>query len=80
MQKLEMSATLNLSRLPRHHLDRSWITLWSRHAEAFRLIFHISRVHPHLPCILHLRHYDMWLDREETERLPLSSAPTVRIG
>jgi len=24
-----------------------------------------------MPCILHPRDYDRWLDREETERLPL---------
>ena len=33
--------------------------------------FHITRVHPRMPCILHPRDYDRWLDREETERLPL---------
>ncbi len=31
----------------------------------------LSRVHPRMPCILHPRDYDRWLDREETERLPL---------
>ncbi len=28
-------------------------------------------VHPRMPVILHPRDYDRWLDREETERLPL---------
>ena len=27
--------------------------------------------HPRMPVILHARDYDRWLDREETERLPL---------
>ena len=27
--------------------------------------------HPRMPAILHARDYDRWLDREETERLPL---------
>jgi putative SOS response-associated peptidase YedK len=31
----------------------------------------MSRIHPRMPCILHPRDYDRWLDREETERLPL---------
>lgn len=31
----------------------------------------MSRVHPRMPCILHPHDYDRWLDREETERLPL---------
>ena len=31
----------------------------------------MSRVHPRMPVILHPRDYDRWLDREETERLPL---------
>jgi putative SOS response-associated peptidase YedK len=31
----------------------------------------MSRVHPRMPCILHPRDYDRWLDREETERLPV---------
>ena len=31
----------------------------------------ISRIHPRMPVILHTRDYDRWLDREETERLPL---------
>jgi putative SOS response-associated peptidase YedK len=33
--------------------------------------FHISRIHPRMPVILHTRDYDRWLDREETDRLPL---------
>ena len=31
----------------------------------------MAQVHPRMPCILHPRDYDRWLDREETERLPL---------
>ena len=31
----------------------------------------ISRIHPRIPVILHPREYDRWLDREETDRLPL---------
>ena len=31
----------------------------------------MSRIHPRMPCILRPRDYDRWLDREETERLPL---------
>ena len=31
----------------------------------------MSKVHPRMPVILHPRDYDRWLDREETERLPL---------
>ena len=31
----------------------------------------MARVHPRMPVILHPRDYDRWLDREETERLPL---------
>lgn len=31
----------------------------------------MSRIHPRMPVILHTRDYDRWLDREETERLPL---------
>ncbi len=33
--------------------------------------FHITPIHPRMPVILHARDYDSWLDREETERLPL---------
>lgn len=31
----------------------------------------MSRIHPRMPVVLHERDYDRWLDREETERLPL---------
>ncbi len=31
----------------------------------------MSRIHPRMPVILHARDYDRWIDREETERLPL---------
>ena len=31
----------------------------------------MARVHPRMPVILNTRDYDRWLDREETERLPL---------
>jgi putative SOS response-associated peptidase YedK len=31
----------------------------------------MARIHPRMPVILHPRDYDRWLDREETERLPL---------
>jgi putative SOS response-associated peptidase YedK len=31
----------------------------------------MSGIHPRMPLILHSRDYDRWLDREETERLPL---------
>ena len=31
----------------------------------------MSRIHPRMPVILHPRDYDRWLDRGETERLPL---------
>ena len=31
----------------------------------------MAPIHPRMPVILHARDYDRWLDREETERLPL---------
>ena len=31
----------------------------------------MARIHPRMPVILHSRDYDRWLDREETDRLPL---------
>lgn len=31
----------------------------------------MARIHPRMPVILHARDYDRWLDREETERLPV---------
>ncbi|MDP9049756.1 MAG: SOS response-associated peptidase [Acidobacteriota bacterium] len=31
----------------------------------------MARIHPRMPVMLHVRDYDRWLDREETERLPL---------
>lgn len=31
----------------------------------------MAPIHPRIPVILHARDYDRWLDREETERLPL---------
>jgi hypothetical protein len=31
----------------------------------------MARIHPRMPVILHSREYDRWLDREETEQLPL---------
>lgn len=31
----------------------------------------MSRIHPRMPVVLHKRDYGRWLDREETERLPL---------
>ncbi len=31
----------------------------------------MASIHPRMPVILHSRDYDRWLDREETERLPL---------
>ena len=31
----------------------------------------MARIHPHMPVILHLSDYDRWLDREETEQLPV---------
>jgi len=31
----------------------------------------MARIHPRMPVILNPRDYDRWLDREETERLPL---------
>ena len=31
----------------------------------------MARVHPRMPVILHPRDYNRWLDREETEWLPL---------
>ena len=31
----------------------------------------MSRIHPRMPVILHAQDYDRWLDREETDRLPL---------
>jgi putative SOS response-associated peptidase YedK len=30
-----------------------------------------AQIHPRMPVILHPRDYDRWLDRDETERLPL---------
>jgi putative SOS response-associated peptidase YedK len=31
----------------------------------------MSRIHPRMPVILHSHDFDRWLDREESERLPL---------
>ena len=31
----------------------------------------MSRVHPRMPVLLHPRDFDRWLDREETEQLPM---------
>jgi putative SOS response-associated peptidase YedK len=31
----------------------------------------MAEIHPRMPCILHPREYDRWLDRDETERLPV---------
>jgi putative SOS response-associated peptidase YedK len=31
----------------------------------------MAKIHPRMPVILHVRDYDRWLDREETERLPI---------
>ena len=31
----------------------------------------MSRVHPRMPVILHPRDYDRWLDREQSEQLPV---------
>ena len=31
----------------------------------------LIQIHPRMPSDLHERDYDRWLDREETERLPL---------
>lgn len=31
----------------------------------------MAKIHPRMPVILHARDYDRWLDREETERLPI---------
>ena len=31
----------------------------------------MARIHPRMPVILHPKDYDRWLDREETERLPI---------
>ncbi len=31
----------------------------------------MTKIHPRMPVILHTRDYDRWLDREETERLPI---------
>ena len=31
----------------------------------------MAPIHPRMPVILHARDYDRWLDREETERLPV---------
>jgi putative SOS response-associated peptidase YedK len=31
----------------------------------------MASIHPRMPVILHARDYDRWLDREETERLPV---------
>ncbi len=31
----------------------------------------MSRIHPRMPVILHPRDFDRWLDREESEQLPL---------
>jgi putative SOS response-associated peptidase YedK len=32
----------------------------------------VVRIHPRMPVILHPSDYDRWLDRDETERLPVS--------
>jgi putative SOS response-associated peptidase YedK len=31
----------------------------------------MARIHPRMPVILHPSDYDRWLDRDETERLPV---------
>ena len=31
----------------------------------------MAKIHPRMPVILHTRDYDRWLDREETEQLPI---------
>ena len=31
----------------------------------------MARIHPRMPVISHARDYDRWLDRQETERLPI---------
>ncbi len=31
----------------------------------------MAKIHQRMPVVLHSRDYDRWLDREETERLPL---------
>jgi putative SOS response-associated peptidase YedK len=48
------------------HWLRSFSTVTT---EANELMAQIP--HPRMPVILHARDYDRWMDREETERLPL---------
>lgn len=31
----------------------------------------MAKIHPRMPVILHSRDYDRWLDREQTEQLPI---------
>ncbi len=31
----------------------------------------MAKIHPRMPCILHARDYERWLDRKETEQLPI---------
>ncbi len=63
----------HLGNLPRRNLkDGRPVRSLNTHPKlTTRRIFHISRVHPRMPVILNPRDYDRWLDREETERLPL---------
>jgi len=50
--------------------DGHWLQSFSIvTTEANELLARIP--HPRMPVILHARDYDRWLDREETERLPL---------
>jgi putative SOS response-associated peptidase YedK len=50
--------------------DGHWLqSFWIVTTEANELLAQIP--HPRMPVILHARDYDRWLDREETERLPL---------
>ena len=52
--------------------ERTQTPAFSTRFEILRAIETLmSRIHPRMPVILHVRDYDRWLDREETERLPL---------
>lgn len=40
----------------------------------------MARIHPRMPVVLHACDYDRWLDREETERLPVDLLRPLESG
>ena len=47
-----------------------WTIQWSTNNNAHSVVPH-DHDPPEMPCILHPRDFERWLDREETEQLPL---------